>query len=463
MEHHATMKLQSFVLSCLLALATWPVAAQRPARTERQVPPELTERVKQFFGAKEAQARKLAEDENQPQVPEIWDFFAAGKSGDWAGVSDLYRNLRRGAYQYEGGKKDKRLETMVWQTVNEAFGCFEECAGGAGEYVEMFGQEILDAMPRGSIYFGGTDPGRWLVTLFSKSHAAADPCFVLTQNALADGLYLKYLRIMYGDRIAIPSADDSKAAFDEYLADAEKRLDEGKLKPGENVSKNGGKTQVSGQVAVMEINARLARHIFDTNPTREFYVEESFPLDWMYPHLSPRGLIMKIERTPPKELPVSILNKDRDYWAHFTGSALGPWLGPETKVQTVCDFATKVFVDRDRKDFKGDAKFVENGPACRTYSKLRSSIAGVYAWRMRHSQSPAEKERMTREADLAFKQAFALCPYSPEAVFRYTSLLVEVGRKSDALLIAKTGERADPRNRELGRLVTQLEDKQDEK
>jgi hypothetical protein len=40
---------------------------------------------------------------------------------------------------------------------------------------------------------------------------------------------------------------------------------------------------------------------------------------------------------------------------------------------------------------------------------------------------------------------------------------VELGRKSDALLIAKTGERADPRSRELGRLVTELEDKQNEK
>ncbi|HOX04467.1 MAG TPA: hypothetical protein P5555_19690 [Candidatus Paceibacterota bacterium] len=46
------------------------------------------------------------------------------------------------------------------------------------------------------------------------------------------------------------------------------------------------------------INALLARKLFDANPGREFYIEESFPLDWMYPHLSPHGLIMKIHRQP---------------------------------------------------------------------------------------------------------------------------------------------------------------------
>ena len=42
----------------------------------------------------------------------------------------------------------------------------------------------------------------------------------------------------------------------------------------------------------MSINGLLTKVIFDKNPTNEFYVEESFPLDWMYPHLTPHGVIM---------------------------------------------------------------------------------------------------------------------------------------------------------------------------
>ena len=33
---------------------------------------------------------------------------------------------------------------------------------------------------------------------------------------------------------------------------------------------------------------------------------------------------------------------------------------------------------------------------------------------------------MTRETDFAFKQSFAFCPYSPEAVYRYVNFLLPV-------------------------------------
>src|SRR6185503_7430310 len=154
----------------------------------------------------------------------------------------------------------------------------------------------------------------WLATAFCNSHAKADPVFVLTQNALADGLYLKYIREMYGKRIVTPSDDDSKDAFEDYKTEAVQREKEGKLKPGENVTKVNGTYQVSGQVAVMAINARLAKKIFDANPDREFFIEESFPLDWMYPHLSPHGLIMKLNREPLVALSDEVVKQDREFW-----------------------------------------------------------------------------------------------------------------------------------------------------
>ena len=42
------------------------------------------------------------------------------------------------------------------------------------------------------------------------------------------------------------------------------------------------RVQVSGQVAVMAINGFITKVMFDHNPKNEFYVEESFPLEWMY-------------------------------------------------------------------------------------------------------------------------------------------------------------------------------------
>jgi hypothetical protein len=453
---HSIMNIKGiFIVVAAALFLSWDARAQKNAKP---VPPGLESRLEKFFSSKEAQARALVKKEGKEPPPEMWDFFKAGQKGDWTKVKSLYSTLRRGAYQYDGGKKDKRLETMAWSPLNECDGAYDGFSGCEEKYVVMFGREILDSIPQGSIYFGGTDPGRFLVTAFCESHPKGHPSYVLTQNALADGLYLKYIRTMYGEKLTLPTDEDSKKAFDSYLKDAKQRLNDGKLKPGENVKDVDGKVQVSGQVAVMDINGRLARNIFDANPDQEFFIEESFPLDWMYPHLSPHGLIMKIERKPHAEMPEDVVRTDREYWTDIAGQAIGQWLTPETSVKEVCDFAIKVFEAKEMGDYGADPKFVRNAYACKTYSKLRSSIGGVYAWRVKHSGSANEKKRMEKEADFAFRQAFAMCPYSPEAVFRYTNLLIEKGRKKDALLLAETAEKLDPRNSSFGSLINQLQE-----
>ncbi|HYV33028.1 MAG TPA: hypothetical protein VEO53_18215, partial [Candidatus Binatia bacterium] len=448
-----------FIIVAVTFLCAGQGRAQRRASPEKIVPPGLEAQVKRLFADKEAQARALAGLENQPQVPEIWEFFQAGQDGDWQAVATIYRQLRRGAYQYEGTRKDRRLETMAWQPVNECFGAYEQCANMEEKYATTFGREILDSMPRGSVYFGGTDPGRWLATTFCQSHTNADPCFVLTQNALADGLYLKYLRAMYGDRLTLPTDDDSKEAFDDYLADAKQRLKDGKLRPGETVTEVDGKVQVSGQVAVMAINARIAKKIFDANPDREFFLEESFPLDWMYPHLTPFGIIMKINRQPLPELTEDIVKRDHDFWKQFSKRLTGDVVDYDTPVKTIAAWIEKTYLRRDFSGFTGDRGFVRDDSAQKAFSKLRSSIAGVYSWRVATSApGTPHHQRMIKEADFAFKQAFAFCPYSPEAVFRYVNLLLnpEVQRFEDALTIAETCLKLDPYNGAVISTVNQL-------
>jgi len=102
---------------------------------------------------------------------------------------------------------------------------------------------------------------------------------------------------------------------------------------------------------------------------------------------------------------------------------------------------------------------VRDDSAQKAFSKLRSSIAGVYNWRVMTSPpgSP-QHQRMIKEADFAFKQAFAFCPYSPEAVFRYVNLLLspEIQRFDDALAIAETCLKLDPYNGAVINTVNQL-------
>src|SRR2546425_11302746 len=160
------------------------------------------------------------------------------------------------------------------------------------------------------------------------------------------------------------------------MADAQRRMQLNQLKPNEDVrlDKESGRLTVQGQVAVMQINGLLTKVIFDRNPTNEFYVEESFPLDWMYPHLTPYGVIMKINRQPLAEITEEVVQRDHQFWSDYSERLIGNWISYDTPVSNICAFAEQVYSRRDLSDFKGDPKFIRDDDAQKAFSKLRSSI-----------------------------------------------------------------------------------------
>ncbi|MFZ0829299.1 MAG: hypothetical protein WAO02_17950 [Verrucomicrobiia bacterium] len=398
--------------------------------------PEVATQLKSFVTEKEAQAN--AATNKMPK--EFKRFFAAADRGDWLVVSNMFYDLgRRNGHFETAGKPEWQLRGIPWQAVAEIWGGFAAFGEGDEKYSAAYANDIIDSIPPGSIYFGGTDPGRFLITAMQKSQVKGDPFFTLTQNALCDGSYLDYLRSMYGGRIYIPTSEDSQKCFQDYMEDAQRRMQNHQLKPGEDVRTDAnGKIQVSGQVAVMNINGLLVKTIFDKTPDREFYIEESFPLDWMYPYLEPHSLIMKINRQPLPALSEAVVSQDHDYWAKYVQPMIGDWLKADTSVEEVAAFAEKVFAKNDFNGFTGDPRFIQNAYSHKMFSKLRSSQAGLYAWRAQHAADASEKERMNEAADFAFRQAFALCPYSPEAVFRYVNLLFSEKRLADAVTVAET-------------------------
>ena len=222
--------------------------------------------------------------------------------------------------------------------------------------------------------------------------------------------------------------------------------------------------QVSGQAAVMTINGLLCKVIFDHNPTNEFYVEESFPLDWMYPYETPSGIIMKINRNPLSSLPDEVFKNDHEFWSKYSERLIGNWITYDTSIKQITDFAQKIYLGNNYDGFTGDRKFIRDDDGQKAFSKLRSSIAGMYAWRLSPQCPPEyrpknneETQELIRETDFAFKQSFAFCPYSPEAVYRYVNFLLQFQRVDDALLIAQTCFKLDPYNDQTKNLVAQLE------
>ena len=361
--------------------------------------------LKRFIAEKCAQVRAEIRAPEHEMGPESKSLFAAAENGDWRGVFDSLAAMHKAAREEQSGSSGFRSTAVYpveWAVVNEIGAALEEFAASEEKYAIAFARDIIASIPPGSIYFGGTDSGRFLVTALSESHVNGNLFFTITQNALVDvRSYLRYLRGMYGNRIYIPTPDDVTHAFNEYQQDARRRHREGKLLPGESFQEAAAITELRGQIAVMAINGALSKLVFDRNPEREFYLEESFPLNWMYPHLSPHGLIMKINREPVSELSGDDLQRDHECWTRYIGPMVGDWLNCDTSLAEICSFVERVYLRREFSGFAGDPAYVQNEIPQKSFSKLRSSIGGLYAWRAQNSKSTAEKERMLKEADFS--------------------------------------------------------------
>ncbi len=265
---------------------------------------------------------------------------------------------------------------------------------------------------------------------------------------------------LYPDlEIHTPSDLDARRSFEEYTLDAQRRHRLNQLKDGEYVTQlPDGRVSVTGQTAVMAINGLLTKVIFDANPGHEFYVEESFPLDWMYPHLVPYGIIMKIEREPVARLSDDQIRRDHDYWSQYSARFIGNWIRYETPVREVCDFARRIYLRRDFTGFEGDRAFVRDDNAQKAFSKLRNAIGkSVYGWRAQEARDVKYQQALIQEAEFALKQAFAFCPYSPETVYNYASLLAGLGRYQDAYDVVATAYEFDEENAGIQGLLMQLD------
>ena len=417
--------------------------------------------LKQFVAAQEIQARVLAKQDGNKLPSEFDAFYKAAETGDWQDATNLFGQMRK---RLDG---DSSLRGSWWSATVDANGVFEVFPPG-DKYTIAVGNDLIQSIPDGSIYFGAFAPGRFLVAALSESYADGKPFFAVSQNAITDVTYLHYLRAMYGGKIYTPTDEDSQKSFQDYKTDAQRRLSHDKqfpneprqLMPGEEVRQDSnGLIQVSGQMSWIGVRELLTKIIFDKNPDREFYVEESFPFDWMYPYLEPHGLIMKINRQQSPELSDEIVQRDRDYWTKYLTPMIGGWLKPDTTVEEVAAFVEKIHVKKDLSGFAGDPQFVQNEYWCKNFSKLRSSIGGLYEWRAQHTTDAGEKKRMNEAADFAFRQAWVLCPYSPETVVRYVDLLISQNRRADALLVAETAAKMPEmkgRDGVLRQLVTEL-------
>jgi hypothetical protein len=374
-------------------------------------------KVSQFARDRLRITRAMAKGNHFELPTEVGQFFEAAAGGRWEQLNDLYRKLQR----LRDGPIGEQL-AKVWGPILETQ-LIAECAHSwPAQKLLDYGQATLGSLAPGMVYIGGTDPGRGIPTLLNET-SGGDQHIVITQNGLADGSYLEYLRFLYGDQLSLPTTEQTAQTFNDYLKDAQARFEHDRQFPEQPKQVHSGeeiqyvsdsglgdsnttdrKIQVSGQVAVMAINERILQSIMDQNPGMSFALEESFPLLSTYPSAEPLGPIMQL-RAPDVQ---------STFTTQSAANALDYWRSTSEELAT-------------------DPEAPEGSDVRKTYSKMAASQANLLA-----------EHNFETEAEQTYRLAMEMEPSSPEAVYGLANLLAKNGRLDEARQLADTFKRSHP-------------------
>ena len=306
---------------------------------------------------------------------------------------------------------------------------YDGCSQRGHWFGWQFGHDMLKDLPRESVVFGGTDPGRFVPTYMILGESSQSPSvkrdpdfdrrdlYIITQNGVGEPLYRKYLADQYSAQRQLPAN-----AFEHWLGRATAYPEKPLVFPSEDEIK-------SAITAEMEAGAKrglfdpsaphsvVTRLIWEKNrDAHEFFVEESFPLTWSYDHALPHGLVYKINRQPLTEIPADVVKQDFDFWKNYIEKLLT------------------------------DPLYAKDFDAQRSFSKLRATTGNLY----RHRKMEAEAER-------AYREALRLWEGNGESLNALSSMLWQRGDFDGVLALLKPALDADPNNTGLWQLYFSTE------
>ena len=160
-----------------------------------------------------------------------------------AGVTPIVQNYTDDRLVFELGGAEQNGHTFGWQ-----FGAYQlEGAKAINEQIAADEEPLPDPawpepMEPFSIFFGGTDPGRFVPTYMIYSALFRPDVYLITQYALADDTYMSVERDLYGDEIWIPSKEDSAEAFNVYVDEVQR----GVRQANGDLKIENGRVQVTG-------------------------------------------------------------------------------------------------------------------------------------------------------------------------------------------------------------------------
>jgi hypothetical protein len=273
----------------------------------------------QFAGNRRKLMTSLARRAAKPVPPEVERFFDALEQGHWEEADAIFDELHK-RHENPNGAPDEDLYA-IWRPIQETQGIQWEARHWPADQLLKYGEKVLGLLMPDMVFIGGTDPGAFINTFLNET-SEGEHRMIFTQNALADSSYIDYLNTLYGDRLKLPEKSDQDAAFKQYIDDISKRAahdrefpDEPKqVRPGENFTMADGRTEVSGQMAVMSINELLLNRLLELNPDKSFALEESFSLKSTYKDAAPLGPIMELRAGDDNKLTAETAAQALDTW-----------------------------------------------------------------------------------------------------------------------------------------------------
>jgi hypothetical protein len=394
------------------ASARWQASvasrAPGPALTAREI---VAEKLARFGRSRRELALALAQRHQVQMPPKVERFFTAVESGNWEDINAAFKRLNGGDSSAGHGAQRSPEVSKLWPAIIDAYGAAEQVHLWPPQQLLDYGNALLGALRPGMVYVGGTDTGRWIPELLNES-SDGERHIVLTQNGLADSTYLDYLRLQYDGALANLSEEDSQRAFQQYLADAQKRLEHDQqfpnepkqVRPGEEIGVTDGRVQVSGQVAVMMINETLLQMLMQKNPDVSFAIQESFPFRSTYADALPLGPLMELNAA----------SEQNTFTPERASATLDAW---RTTAQQVL----------------ADPEAVGSDEALRSYSKNAVASARLLA-----------AHGFDTQAEEAYRLALQICPYNPESAGGLADLLAGSGRANEARQLLDEFDRKYP-------------------
>ena len=379
----------------------------------------MTNKVSKFARSRREVLHNLAKHLKLEVPAEFDKFFDAVEAGNWDKAHDLFEAMKKIRWSSAGTGAMAEL----WPVLTETYGVAEAAHTWPAQKLLDYGQAVLGSLRPDMVYVGGNDAGLYIPTLLNET-SEGERHVVLTQNGFADGSYLQYIRFLYADRLTTLTSEDSQRGFQDYLADAQKRLQHDQqfpnearqIRPGEDVRVAENRVQVSGHVAVMAINEQLFQTLMDKNPNVSFAINQSFPFQSTYASAVPLGPIMELR------------NQDG--------------LTPERAAQSVDFWRTTT------QQLLSDPEITGSSPVRQAYAKMASEQAALMLDR-----------KYVAEAEQTFRMANEIFPASPEIVFRYVSFLAGQNRLDEAIPVVRNAANLAPDNKQFRDLLEQLQKK----